>query len=129
MIHADRPDPDESWIDAAATRTVRPYAVAGGRTAPAISVDLLSMLAADVHAADPRLGPDHQQILAVCRQPVSLAEAAARVRLPASVTKILVADLVLWGLLRMAPPVSASTAGIPNRRLLERVLHGLERTL
>ena len=54
-----------------------------------------------------------------------MAELAARVDLPLGVTRVLVGDLVSYGMVRIhrAP----SHAGGPNVALLEQVLDGLQR--
>lgn len=121
--------PDGGWLDGDATRAVRPYAATGGRTSPPVAVDLLSMIVAAGHAAVAGLGPDHEQILGICRQPASVAEVAALLRLPVVVVKILVGDLIERGAVRVSAPLTASAAGTSGRELLERVLHGLQTVL
>jgi len=118
---------DETWLDGDAGRLVRPYAVTGGRTTPSLRLDLLSMVVATGNGSHGSLEPDHVQVLGLCLRPASVAEIAARLRLPAAVTKVLVSDLVDCGAARAASPPSATDAG--NRVLLERVLDGLQRRL
>ncbi|MCT2594746.1 DUF742 domain-containing protein [Streptomyces sp. N2-109] len=73
------------------------------------------------------LRPEERRLLELLRPgSLSLAEAAAHLRLPVSVVKVLVADLVDTGLLHARPPVPAHR--LPERELLEKVLDGL-RTL
>lgn len=73
------------------------------------------------------LRPEERRLLELLRPgALSLAEAAAHLRLPVSVLKVLVADLVDAGLLHARPPVPAHR--LPERELLEKVLDGL-RTL
>ncbi len=50
------------------------------------------------------LGPEHTQALELCRAPVSVAEIAAHLKLPAAVTKVLLSDLVDCGALTTKPP-------------------------
>jgi hypothetical protein len=71
--------------------------------------------------------PDHLLLLSLCQQPSSVAEIAARLRLPAGATKVLVSDLVDWGAVRAAAPMTEADA--TNRILLERLLDGLQRRL
>lgn len=118
---------DDYWLDGDAGRMVRPYAVTGGRTSPATKLDLLSMVMATGRKAAREIEPDHLQLLSLCQQPSSVAEIAARLRLPAVVTKVLVSDLVAWGAVRTAAP--AAESGASNRALLERLLHGLQQRL
>lgn len=129
MTHSRLTGPDESWLDAEATQAVRPYAITGGRTEPVIDVNLLSMLVTAGQPTGRRLNPEHVQILRLCQRPVSVAEVAALLRLPVSVVKILVSDLVEERALHTSPPLSPGETGTPTPQLLERVLRGLERNL
>ena len=118
---------DETWLDGDAGRLVRPYAVTNGRTTASLKLDLLSMIVATGTGVSSSLEPDHVQVLGLCLRPASVAEIAARLRLPAAVTKVLLSDLVDCGAVRAAAPRSA--ADTFNRVLLERVLDGLQRRL
>jgi len=117
---------DDVWLDGDSGRLVRPYAVTNGRTSASVRLDLLSMVVATggSHSA---LEPDHLQALGLCARPASVAEIAAGLRLPAAVTKVLVADLVDCGAARTAPPLSRSDTS--DRVILERLLYGLQRRL
>ena len=57
------------------------------------------------------------------RAPVSVAEVAAHLKLPAAVTKVLLSDLVDCGALTMKPPAFHHQP--TDRSLLEAVLDGL----
>ncbi len=118
---------DEGWLDGDAGRLVRPYAVTNGRTTASLKLDLLSMVVATRNGAYGSLEPDHVQVLGLCLRPVSVAEIAARLRLPAAVTKVLLSDLVDCGAVRAAAPRSGADAS--NRLLLEGLLDGLQRRL
>lgn len=126
---------DQTWLDGDAGRLVRPYAVSNGRTTASRQLDLLSMVVATGNTTGAGLEPDHLQILGLCLRPASVAEIAARVRLPAAVTKVLVSDLVECGAARAAGPWTAddmsttSTTPTSTRVLLERLLDGLQRRL
>jgi hypothetical protein len=117
---------DDAWLDGDSGRLVRPYAVTNGRTSASVQLDLLSMVVA-TGGSHSLLEPDHLQALGLCLRPASVAEIAARLRLPAAVTKVLLADLVDCGAVRTAPPQSGSDTS--NRALLERLLDGLQRRL
>jgi hypothetical protein len=119
---------DESWLDGDAGRLVRPYAVTNGRTAATLPLDLLSMVVATGTGSYSNLEPDHMQALGLCLRPASVAEIAARLRLPAVVTKVLISDLVDCGAARTASPQSSSSDA-SDRALLERLLDGLQRRL
>jgi hypothetical protein len=73
------------------------------------------------------LGPEHAQALDLCRAPVSIAEVAAHLKLPAVVTKVLLSDLVDCGALTTKPPEFHHNP--TDRALLEAVLDGLRRQL
>ncbi|WP_030023909.1 DUF742 domain-containing protein [Streptomyces monomycini] len=129
-----RPGREIPWLDDEAGRLVRPYTVSNGRTRPTAHFDLLTMVMATGQRPVTCQGPDYAQVLRLCGGPVSVAEIAAHIRLPAVVTKVLLADLVDCGALaaRAPVPVSACGAGPPNRTdraLLEAVLHGLRKRL
>jgi Protein of unknown function (DUF742) len=118
---------EEIWLDGDAGRLVRPYTVSNGRTSPTKRLDLLSMVMATGDVPQAHLEPDHAQILGLCHQPASVAEIAARLRLPAVVTKVLLSDLVDCGAVIAGFPRPA--AGPTDRFLLERVLDALQRRL
>jgi len=117
---------DDVWLDGDSGRLVRPYAVTNGRTSASVQLDLLSMVVA-TGGSYSALEPDHLQALGLCLRPASVAEIAARLRLPAAVTKVLLADLVDCGAVRTAPPPAQPSTS--DRLLLEKLLHGLQRRL
>ncbi len=118
---------DGPWLDDAAGRLVRPYTVSNGRTRPSIALDLLSQVMATGATPFGYLGPEHAQALELCGAPISVAEIAAHLRLPAVVTKVLLSDLVDCGALTTKPP--AFHHNPTDRSLLEAVLDGLRRQL
>jgi hypothetical protein len=118
---------DGPWLDDAAGRLVRPFTVSDGRTRPSIALDLMSLVRATGVTPLGYLGPEHGQALDLCRAPVSVAEVAAHLRLPAVVAKVLLADLVDCGALTTKPP--AYHHHPTDRALLEAVLDGLRRQL
>ncbi|GAU68995.1 hypothetical protein SSP35_10_00240 [Streptomyces sp. NBRC 110611] len=121
----------EPWYDDEAGRLVRPYTVSNGRTRPTAHFDLLTMVMATGRRPAACQGPDYAQVLGLCRGPVSVAEIAAHIRLPAVVTKVLLADLVDCGALTARAPeaVPAGPASRTDRALLEAVLNGLRKRL
>ncbi|MEW2246301.1 MULTISPECIES: DUF742 domain-containing protein [unclassified Streptomyces] len=115
------------WLDDAAGRLVRPFTVSNGRTRPSVALDLMSQVMATGATPLGYLGPEHAQALDLCRAPVSVAEIAAHLRLPAAVTKVLLSDLVDTGVLTTKPPAYHHQP--TDRALLEAVLDGLRRQL
>src|SRR5690242_10713022 len=119
-----RPGDDEVWLDDDAGPLVRPYTVSAGRTRPAVELDLLSLVIAT--SERPRgMDPEHVKVLGLCRNPISVAEVAAHMRLPVVVTKVLLADLVECEAMATRAPRPAS--GATDRDLLEKLLDGLQR--
>lgn len=119
---------------------VRPYTITRGRTAPERDdLTLITVLttaeeeAAAALARGSRTGtrglqPEHRRILDRCRRPAAVAEVAADLNLPVSVTKILLGDLVAQGLLKARAPLSvARAAGGVDLGLLTAVREGLRR--
>ncbi|MFF9065711.1 DUF742 domain-containing protein [Streptomyces sp. NPDC014891] len=115
------------WLDDAAGRLIRPYTVSGGRTEPTAALDLLSLVMATGASPQAHLGPEHGLALGLCSGPTSVAEVAAHLRLPAGVTKVLLADLVACGALTARAPRFHTHP--TDRSLLEAVLHGLRQRL
>ncbi|MED7826459.1 DUF742 domain-containing protein [Streptomyces chiangmaiensis] len=115
------------WLDAAAGRLVRPYTVSDGRTRPTTALDLVSQVMATGVVPLGYLGPEYSEALDLCRAPVSVAELAAHLKLPAAVTKVLLSDLVDCGALTTKPPAFRHSP--TDRSLLEAVLDGLRRQL
>ncbi|PBC76934.1 uncharacterized protein DUF742 [Streptomyces sp. TLI_235] len=128
---------DEEEGDDGADGMVRPYTITRGRTAPERDdftlITLLTTVQEPVDAYGApvrpgRLQPEHRMILDRCRRPAAVAEVAADLDLPVSVTKILLGDLVEQGLLTARAPISvARAAGGADRGLLAAVREGLRR--
>ncbi|MGX4657889.1 DUF742 domain-containing protein [Micromonospora sp. SCSIO 07396] len=117
----------ETWVDDAAGRLVRPYTVSAGRTRPTTAMDLLSWVVATGVRPRARLEPDHDVALRLCGAATTVAEIAARMRLPAAVTKVVLSDLVAVGAVRTRPP--HPVADPTDRSILERLLAGLQQRL
>ncbi|MET9479413.1 DUF742 domain-containing protein [Streptomyces sp. NPDC006638] len=118
---------DGPWLDEAAGRLIRPYTVSGGRTRPTTALDLLTLVMSTGSVPDAHLGPEHAQAVGLCQRPTSVAEIAAHLRLPATVTKVLLSDLVDCGAISARPPDSFDHP--TDVSLLEAVLDGLRRQL
>ncbi|MFI9276024.1 DUF742 domain-containing protein [Kitasatospora sp. NPDC052896] len=114
---------------------VRPYTITRGRTAPERDdLSLITVLTTvdplpeDGRAATRGLQPEHRVILARCRRPAAVAEVAADLDLPVSVTKILLGDLIAQGLLHARAPLAvAGSGGGVDLGLLAAVRDGLRR--
>ncbi|MPZ26159.1 MAG: DUF742 domain-containing protein [Micromonosporaceae bacterium] len=112
---------------------VRPYAVTGGRTHPRLEIALESLVETTVRgrsggAINGGFGREHEQIAALCDgQLQSLAEIAARMKLPLGVARVLIADLAADGLVAVYEPALLNDNEAVGTELLERVLSGLRR--
>ncbi|GGK33167.1 DUF742 domain-containing protein [Nocardia camponoti] len=101
---------------------VRSYVRAGGRTRASRDLDLVTLVRA---VAEPR--PDHRPderrllLLSSKRGALSIAELSAYLDLPASVCKIIVADLLDSGHLQCRNTIEVK----PELALIKEVLHGL----
>jgi uncharacterized protein DUF742 len=118
---------DEHWFDDAAGRLIRPYTVSDGRTEPTTRMELLSMVIATGRRPHGQLGPDHAQALGLCGSVTTVAEVAARLRLPAVVAKILLSDLIDWGTVDVRSPDPMADSS--NPAVLETILNALQRRL
>ncbi|MFF4648520.1 DUF742 domain-containing protein [Streptomyces sp. NPDC001380] len=122
---------DGPLLDEAAGRLVRPYTVSEGRTRATSHFTLMTMVRATGAPAQGTFGLEHAQVLELCEQPVSVAEVAARMRVPAAVVKVLLSDLAEGGALvsRDLDPAPPGRHVLPDPHLLEAVLDGLLRRL
>ena len=102
----------------------RPFTLTNGRTEPSASFDLMTLVVASEDAAvsSDRLGIDHGPVFDLCGSPISVAEVAARLRLPVTVAKILLADLTDLGVLVTRAPTTLAETDLTT---LEAVRDGL----
>jgi Protein of unknown function (DUF742) len=108
-------------------RVVPTYALTRGRTrsqGPDLPWETMVTASGAARAGRPRLQFERADIVALCRQPVSVAEVASKLRLPLGVTRVLVSDLYAEGLLSVHLPHFAEN-GRPDSATLERLLAGL----
>ncbi|WP_214414252.1 DUF742 domain-containing protein [Sphaerisporangium fuscum] len=120
---------DEKWVDDEAGRIVRPYVMTRGRTQPSRGkIDLITLVVTmnPVISAEPGLGPEHHVIVKICERPMSVAEIAAHLDLPAGTVRVLLGDLVDRGLVAIQEP--AREADVLDLETYKAVLNGL-RTL
>ncbi|WP_335935666.1 DUF742 domain-containing protein [Streptomyces sp. PTD5-9] len=113
---------------------VRPYSLTGGRTRFG-HVLLVETFVAALEAPEerreltngtrPRLMPELQAIVELCRRMRTVAEISALLKMPLGVVRVLLSDLADQGKIRVYG--TGHGAGQPDRALLERVLDGLRR--
>jgi len=126
----DRDGYGDRWFDREAGPVVRPYAVTKGRTLPAggESFGLIDVIFAtgEWPPGHFRLGPEHRQILRLCRRPTPVVDVASDIDLPIGVVRVLLGDLASLGMIRV---MSTQRESVPDQRLLRMVLDGLESLL
>ncbi len=104
---------------------VRPYLLTSGRAHP---VDQSLEIEAQVvtnypAAAAAQLTFERRDIVALCREPKSVAEIASILGLHIGVARVLVADLAQQGYLAVTRPAAEQSHDVD---LIERVIRGLE---
>lgn len=103
----------------------RLYTVTGGRSRADDSFDLVTLVVSECR---PTAGmqSEHARILELCRHPTAVVEVAAELKLPITVVRILLGDLLDMGRITARHPRAArSVASLPDSALLKEVLHGL----
>ena len=125
----------ESWKRRESGPVVRPYAVTGGRTEPADGevLDLIAVVLATAPAAggsragggsEPsRRTPEHRKIIDLAKQPATVADIASSTRLPVGVVRVLLADLIMLGAIKVVRQRPARE--MPSDDLLREILNGL----
>jgi hypothetical protein len=117
-----RPAPGTESPVTEQTTTLRPFVITSGRTDgtdPDIGMETQVTVN---HAAMPmRLSPEMRAIVALCGDPLSVAEISARLRLHLGVTRILVGDLRAAGQL----DVHVLDNDTPDPETIMRVIRGL----
>ncbi|GAB1513927.1 DUF742 domain-containing protein [Actinophytocola sp. KF-1] len=105
---------------------VRPYILTSGRAHPSRNtIRPETLLVVDRDAPPPvSASREHRALLDMCRGMLSLAEAAAHLRLPVSLVVVIASDLVDSGHLSIR---SAPRHSLPPAELLEKVLDGLRK--
>ena len=120
------PDQGMLWVDDEAGPLIRPYAMTSGRTRPRhADLDLIAVLMATRPAlpSDGGLGTVYAEIMALCQHPVSVAEIAAHLRLPAGTVRVLLSDLLERRLVRRRAPVNVTH--LPSADILKAVIDGI----
>ncbi|WP_248959567.1 DUF742 domain-containing protein [Sphaerisporangium perillae] len=129
MTHLSDDPAEEQWLDDEAGRIVRPYVMTRGRTEPSRGkIDLITLVVTtkSVSPAEPGLGPEHHTIVRLCERPLSVAEIAAHLDLPAGTIRVLLGDLADRGVVAIQEPARETDA--LDLETYKAVLNGL-RTL
>lgn len=101
----------------------RLYTLTGGRSrsAPDAPFDLVTLVVAECDPA-PGMQSEHRAILRLTEKPTAVVEIAAQLRLPVSITKVLLSDLLAAGRVSARHPHKAA---VIDPHILEQVLVGL----
>ncbi|GAA0670383.1 DUF742 domain-containing protein [Kitasatospora atroaurantiaca] len=114
---------DQDWEEDSPERL---YVITRGRSglAERTTFDLVTLIVSRSEP-EPTMQPEHAAILRICGSPLSVAEISAYLRLPMSVVTVLLADLLAEE--RIEARASVPKAILPDRALLEAVMHGLQK--
>lgn len=118
---------DDLWVDEDAGPIVRPYVMTYGRTEPSRGrLDLITLVASIRRppAAEAGLHPEHIEIIRICRDPMSVAEIAAYLDLPAGIVRVLIGDLLDRRYVEIQEP-PAPQVNMHDEGLYKAVLDGL----
>jgi hypothetical protein len=116
-------NPDEvQLLDAS---TIRPYVIARGRTEAQDRFDLISLAVTIRPTVGNEVGldPEHLAIVRLCRRPLSVAEIAAHLDLPAGIVRVLLGDLFDRGFVAVQQP--QPEMNVLDERMYKAVLDGL----
>ena len=101
---------------------VRPYLVTGGRTRSQgtdLPLETLVTTTSQGIADAAAHVFEHRQVLEACQTPLSIAEVAATLQVPAGVARVLIGDLVATGMLQAARRTDT------NEDLIRRLIDGV----
>jgi hypothetical protein len=113
---ADGPPPGEH------TTALRPFVITSGRVdGPDPDIGMETQVTVHPGAAPARLPPEKRAIVALCVEPLSVAEISARLKMHLGVTRILVGDLRAAGQL----DVHVLDNNFPDPETIMRVIRGL----
>jgi hypothetical protein len=115
----------------------RLYTVTGGRSrAHTDAFDLVTLVVSECEPV-PGMQSEHAVILRLCRYPTAVVEISAELRLPVSIVKILLSDLLDTGRITVRHPHTlraakrragaVPAAQLPDPTILEQVLVGLRK--
>jgi hypothetical protein len=113
---ADEPAPGEH------TTALRPFVITSGRVdGPDPEIGMETQVTVHPGAAPARLPPEKRAIVALCVEPLSVAEISARLKMHLGVTRILVGDLRAAGQI----DVHVLDNDFPDSETIMRVIRGL----
>ncbi|MGW4731250.1 DUF742 domain-containing protein [Streptomyces shenzhenensis] len=102
----------------------RLYVITGAADGPRAELDLVTLIVAHSDPP-PSLPPEQAALLRLCTAPLSVAELTAYLSLPFSALTVLITELITAELVQASAPIVRQA--LPDRSLLEAVMHGLQR--
>jgi hypothetical protein len=103
----------------------RLYVVAGAdENGARAALDLVTLIVARADPP-PSATPEQAALLRLCTAPLSVAELSAYLNLPFSAMTVLITELLTAELVQARAPIVRQA--VPDRSLLEAVMHGLQR--
>ncbi|NMI57138.1 MULTISPECIES: DUF742 domain-containing protein [unclassified Streptomyces] len=97
----------------------------GGEAGERADLDLVTLIVARADAPTPTTQPEQSALFRLCQTPLSVAELSAYLNLPFSVVTVLLTELLAAELVQARAPIVRSA--LPDRSLLEAVMHGLQK--
>ncbi|OIJ64508.1 DUF742 domain-containing protein [Streptomyces mangrovisoli] len=118
--HGDGADPAQGTT----RNPERLYVLTGAVDGERANLDLVTLI---VTRGDPppATSPEQTALLRLCAAPLSVAELSAYLELPFSVVTVLLTELLTAELVQARAPIVRQA--LPDRSLLEAVMHGLQR--
>jgi hypothetical protein len=102
----------------------RLYVVAGSDDGERADLDLVTLIVANAEPP-PSATPEQTALLRLTITPLSVAELSAYLNLPYSVMTVLITEMLTAQLVTARAPIARQA--LPDRSLLEAVMHGLQR--
>ncbi|MGW2746330.1 DUF742 domain-containing protein [Streptomyces sp. NPDC001450] len=102
----------------------RLYAIADTADGSRAELDLVTLIVAR-SAPPPSASPEEAAVIQLCTAPLSVAELSAYLNLPFSAMTVLITELITNELVQARAPIVRKA--LPDRSLLEAVMHGLQR--
>ncbi|PKW06723.1 Protein of unknown function [Streptomyces sp. 1222.5] len=118
------PAPQPAGGPATPRNPERLYTIAGSVDGARAELDLVTLIVAR-SAPQPAASPEESAVLRLCAAPLSVAELSAYLQLPFSAMTVLITELIAAELVQARAPIVRKA--LPDRSLLEAVMHGLQR--
>ncbi|MER5543685.1 DUF742 domain-containing protein [Streptomyces sp. NPDC001118] len=102
----------------------RLYTVAGSEDGARAELDLVTLIVAR-DTPQMAASPEQAAVLRLCANPLSTAELSAYLNLPFSAMTVLITEMITAELVQARAPIARQA--VPDRSILEAVMHGLQR--